>query len=198
MEDGIDRRGYRAPRCSGCRQLPKCCLCSLLEPMEIRTKLVLVVHAIEFTRPTNTGRYAGPKLGAHIAVRGLKDVPCDLGELNPATSAVLFPTDDAELISECDTPIETLIVPDGSWAQTRRMVRRQPPLPELRAVRLPPGPASIYALRNAASRDHLCTLEAIARALRVLEAERGPAVEEALLKIVESCVAAGMVRRGMA
>jgi DTW domain-containing protein YfiP len=59
----------------------------------------------------------------------------------------------------------TLVVPDGTWRQARR-IRRKLALP---CVTLPPGAPTEYALRSDAHEGGLATLEAIARALVLLD-----------------------------
>jgi DTW domain-containing protein YfiP len=70
-----------------------------------------------------------------------------------------------------------LIVLDGSWSQAARMARREPALRSLPRVKLPPGPRSSYRLRTQQDPARVCTFEAVARALGVLE---GPEVQQAL------------------
>ncbi len=61
------------------------------------------------------------------------------------------------------------MVADGTWRQTTRMVRRDPTLSRLPRIRLPEGPPSRYRLRTHPDPARVSTLEAIARALGVLE-----------------------------
>jgi DTW domain-containing protein YfiP len=63
-----------------------------------------------------------------------------------------------------------LIVPDGSWPQVRRAVRREPALARLPRVSLPPGPPPLHRLRDHPDATYLATFEAVTRALEVLEA----------------------------
>ncbi|HWC90627.1 MAG TPA: DTW domain-containing protein, partial [Pirellulales bacterium] len=78
----------------------------------------------------------------------------------------------------------TLIVPDGSWAQMRRFVRRDRTLAGLPHVKLPPGPPSTYRLRVQPDAQSLCTLEAVARAIGILESAPAQQQLEALLRVM--------------
>jgi len=60
-----------------------------------------------------------------------------------------------------------LVVVDGTWAQASHMVRRIRPLRAMPAVRLPAGPPGIWTIRRARQPEHLCTLEAVIRAVGI-------------------------------
>jgi len=87
-----------------------------------------------------------------------------------------------EFVSRLPGPVN-LIVPDASWRQTKRFVRRDPGLAGIRHVKLPPGPLSEYRLRAQQSDQNLCTLEAIARAIGILECPQSQASLETLLRV---------------
>jgi DTW domain-containing protein YfiP len=97
----------------------------------------------------------------------------------------------------CGEPV-VLLVPDGNWSQARRIVHRDPDARDAEAVRLPPGAPSRYRLRRSPREGTVSTLEAVARALAVLE---GEAIERGLARLLEVFVArterdAGRVRPG--
>jgi DTW domain-containing protein YfiP len=91
---------------------------------------------------------------------------------------VLFPSDDAVPLEQVRGRIRTLIVPDGTWAQTRRIARRHLGCRDVAKVQLVNPPASGYRLRRNRGFASLCTLEAVAYALAVLE---GPGCAHAML-----------------
>jgi DTW domain-containing protein len=62
----------------------------------------------------------------------------------------------------------TIVVPDATWAQARRMVQRLAPLRALPRLALPIRPAPATRLRRSAVPGRLSTLEAIAAALHWL------------------------------
>jgi DTW domain-containing protein YfiP len=86
-------------------------------------------------------------------------------------------------VSKLAGPV-TLIVPDGSWAQTRRIVRREPALAGIPHVTLRNGPPSEYRLRLQPADGRLCTLEAIARTIGILESRDAQARLEELLRVM--------------
>ncbi|MEO7328399.1 MAG: DTW domain-containing protein, partial [Minicystis sp.] len=92
-----------------------------------------------------------------------------------------------------------LLVPDGTWSQTRKLCKREPLFAEAEAesesVALPPVPAGRYDLRRNAPEGTVCTLEAIARALGVLEGAEGAAIEAQLLAALDLFVARSRAAR---
>ena len=95
--------------------------------------------------------------------------------------ALLYPSEGAtelngDSMQEFSSPL-TLIVPDGSWRQARRIAHRVEALKHVRRVSISSGPASVYRLRHSPHPGHLSTFEAISRALGVLE---GPEVQNKL------------------
>ena len=100
---------------------------------------------------------------------------------------MLFPAPGARELVPADVAVRglVLLVPDGSWTQARKAIRRDPALAGVETVTLPPGPPSRYRLRRSPRDGGLCTLEAIARALAILE---GPAVEARMLAVLDRFV----------
>lgn len=179
---------HRCPRCEIRRPL---CFCAFIPRIQLQTRLVILMHTSEEALTTNTGRLAAKALpNSEIRIRGRKDQPMSsvglVGEgrhsllLYPSPHAVEL---SADFVSTLKGPV-TLIVPDGSWAQTRRIVRRETALAAIPHVKLPTGPPSDYRLRLQPSEKSLCTLEAIARTLGVLESREAQARMEALLRVM--------------
>lgn len=174
---GRDLRGWRLVRCGGCGLPEALCVCAALPSLVVRTRVVVVMHHIEAVRSTNTGRLAVAMLqGASVRLRGARDATV---EAAPAgRRLVLFPSEGARPLRPDDAGDDlVLIVPDGTWAQARRVHRRDPAAQGAEAVTLPTVATSNYDLRRSEREGALCTIEAIAAAMGVLE---GPAVEAAL------------------
>jgi DTW domain-containing protein YfiP len=86
---------------------------------------------------------------------------------------VLYPSADShelkqDYFSLIIKPI-TLVVLDGNWNQASKMAKREPALCGLPRVHLPPGPLSTFRLRTQSAPERVCTFEAVARALGVIE-----------------------------
>jgi DTW domain-containing protein YfiP len=187
------RPGRPDHRCPDCRLHLNVCVCAQLPALPTRTRVLLLLHQLEIRKTTNTGRIALRCLPNSASVlRGrLADDP-DATSVGPGSpplgrepgrqAVLLYPGEDAvplERFRDSALPL-TLIVPDGTWSQASRTRRRVPGLAELPCVALPDTHVSGYQLRHANRAGRLSTLEAIARALGVLE---GPAIEEALLAV---------------
>ncbi|WP_437675078.1 tRNA-uridine aminocarboxypropyltransferase [Sorangium sp. So ce131] len=174
-------RARGTPRCRGCGLPRAMCLCGALPRLPVRTRVVLLTHRVERTRSTNTGRLVARLLdGAEVRVRG-EIAPQPRPPLPEGRRLVLFPSPGARALSPEDTRGEpvVLLVPDGNWNQARRALHRDPDARGAEPVTLPQGAPSRYGLRRAPHEGALSTLEAVARALGVLE---GAAIERRMME----------------
>lgn len=193
-------RGITA-RCIGCRLHASLCLCAHIQPVETRTRVVVVAHAKELNKPTNTGVLLTRLLPrAEVRVRGDRLKPFTARDLlgPEVRPLLLYPGDDAvpltPAFAAADPRPVTLIVPDGNWRQARKVLFREPELAALPQVLLPEGEPTRYALRrHRRGAESLSTLEAVARALRVLE---GPEIEDLLLEVFLRMVDRVLFTRG--
>ncbi|MFO0568098.1 MAG: tRNA-uridine aminocarboxypropyltransferase [Polyangiaceae bacterium] len=174
-------RGRRLPRCDGCGLPPLLCMCAELPSLSLRTQIVLVMHKNEVGRSSNTGRLALKCVrSARAVIRGMERAEPNGSERR----LLLFPSPEARPLSAADGASDdpvTLVVPDGSWTQARRATRREPWCRGAELVKLDAPAPGHYGLRRSPRPEALCTLEAIARALGILE---GAAVEHALLDVL--------------
>lgn len=185
-------------RCPACLMHETLCLCEALPRLSTETRVEVWQHALELERPTNTGRLLALILPS-CRLRpfgGPRGAPPEV-ELDPERRTyLLFPAPDAvvltaELAHQDPRPL-TLVVPDGTWTQAKRGVRTlQAGLP---ALRLPDGRPTQFALRSPRrDLDRLSTLEAVARALGIIE---GHPVEAALLAAQRLMVERTLFTRG--
>ncbi len=172
----MGRRSKRATRCIDCRMHMELCVCDAVPRLDLRTRILLIMHRRECRKSTATGNLALMALSnSEMRVHGRKDAPLDLGDLDHAAHRVLllFPSDDAVRLTRgyamSDPRPVTLVVPDGNWRQASKIGRRIPGLEKAERVILPPGPRTRYHLRSANRPEGLATSEAIARALGILE-----------------------------
>jgi DTW domain-containing protein YfiP len=185
------------------------CICALLPRLETRTRVVLLLHQLEIVKPTNTGLVAARCLANSVVVhRGRAPregaAEPDGAPLQGATiveqaellaaaipagtrAAFLFPHASATPLASFAAgggPV-TLVVPDGTWSQAARARSRLGRALDLPCVTLPEVAASDAAagfgrLRAPTRPGRLATLEALARALGVLE---GAAIEAELMRV---------------
>lgn len=193
----MSRRDNRRWRCPRCLLFESLCICDRLPRLETRTRVVLFIHRTELRKPTNTGRLAVDCLTrGEVRVRGHEGDPVDAFEPAPGTrTLLLFPYPDAVPLPEVVAPGAdvTLVVPDGNWRQASKVRNRVAGLHDATPVVLPPGPPSTYRLRHEAHPHGLSTLEAIARALGILE---GPEVQAALERVFHAMVERVLWSRG--
>jgi DTW domain-containing protein len=179
-QDGARTR--RIPRCPGCWLHTASCVCAALPRLSVATRVVLVMHHVELRRSSNTGRLAARVLGAEVRVRGL---PGAAGEAPPeGRRLVLFPGENSRILTREDAasgPV-TLVVPDGNWKQASRAAQRDLAAAGAEVVTLPPGAPSRYHLRRRPADAALCTYEAIARAVAILE---GPEIEAEMMRALD-------------
>lgn len=174
------------------------CLCAIIPRLPTRTRVVLLMHWTESLATTNTGRLAALALpNSEIRLRGLKDQPMSTEALvsEERETLLLYPDDDAEVLSAPPERPVTLLVPDGTWRQASKVARREPALAGVRRIKLAAGPKSGFRLRTAPQPHCLSTIEAIARALGVLE---GEPVRASLESLFSEMVERTMSTRGPA
>lgn len=196
LGSGRSGRAGGAPRCQRCALHAARCICDSLAPRWCATRVAILIHQKETRKTTNTGRLVPLLLAnSELRVRGRRGAPlcCEDLVTEPDRARLLFPSDDAEDLRELEGPI-TLIVPDGNWRQARKVVKREPAFARLKRVRLPPGPPSRYRLRHDRDPERLATIEAVARALGILE---GPALQAHLEDAFERMVEETLASRGV-
>jgi DTW domain-containing protein len=172
--EGIDR----CPRCLLQRRV---CLCAEVPSIETRTRVVIVRHHLEQFRSSNSGRLANLALtNSEIINHGGIGGPAKLTSLEGAW--LLFPEGEATQVCPSPPPRQ-LIVLDATWSQARRMYRKLDALRGLPILRLPDAPMPAARLRNSPGEGRVSTIEAIARALRLLEGDEPAASLERLFAV---------------
>lgn len=163
----------------------------MIPQLALQTRVIILMHTCEEVLTTNTARLAAKALtNSEVRIHGRRDERMSSdGLVQPGRpSFLLYPSSRAiemstDFASRLSGPVN-LIVPDASWRQTKKFVRREPGLVGIPHVRLPPGPPSEYRLRAQRSDQNLCTLEAIARAIGILECRAAQAGLETLLRVL--------------
>jgi DTW domain-containing protein YfiP len=156
-------------RCPRCAFPPEACLCPAIPQLRTPFRFLILRHASEIPRLTNTGRWAALALeGAVLLDHARGELPSDAavaGLLEEGPAALLFPAPAASVLHLA--PPRTIVVPDASWSQARRMVQRLVPLRTLPRMALATAPATAR-LRRPTVAGGMSTLEAIAGALALL------------------------------
>jgi tRNA-uridine aminocarboxypropyltransferase len=186
-----------ASRCTRCRMHERLCLCPLLPRLWTRTRVVLLAHKYETKKSTSTGLIGVQCLvNSEVVLRGEAGRPLPPRLWQDGTEPLLLYPDGGgqplQAWSRSERPV-TLIVLDGTWGQAARARSRIDSLRGVPAVALTSEGSSPARLRAAGRADRLCTLEALARALGVLE---GPQIRRELETVLRVLVERTLWSRG--
>jgi len=172
------------------------CLCELVgEAADSQPQIVIVRHQWEAFKSTGTARVAGLALSNLRMLDMVAENPEPVREqLRELTDAWLLYPGQGEPVTERRAP-RTLVVLDGTWRQTRKMLRRLPELAPFPRFSLAPDESEKPRdrLREPPRPGARSTLESIAEALKVLES---PATGQRLLDLHEQFVARTRHSRG--
>ena len=186
-------------RCPACLRPQAVCLCGLAAPVAHRAEVLILQHPLEVHHAKGTARLlhlcltrsrleVGEAFDPH-ALRAWLTAPWPGAAPGPGPHAVLLyppsPPDPAlPLLAPPPLPPEwlagdaaalRLVVLDGTWRKSRKMLYANPLLQALPRLPLAPGlPASRYgSLRRAHAPHQLSTLEATCAALAQVEGGQG-------------------------
>jgi DTW domain-containing protein YfiP len=170
-------------RCPVCRLAARDCLCAEVPRVLARTRVLVLRHALERWKPSNSARLAALALPAscEIVEHGLPGAAPSWERLEVSGTYLLYPGG----ATGRPPDVRQLVVLDGSWPQTRRMAQRIPALRRLPRLSLPAPAGPVERMRRPPRAGHLATLEAIARALELLE---GPEVAHPLDRLFAEAV----------
>jgi DTW domain-containing protein YfiP len=157
-------------RCPRCWLRDAFCICAEVPRVEHRTEVVLVRHEREGWKSTGTARVAVQALTRSTLLDYSEDGAVTEAALQSLVkdAALLFPETGVEP-KPLSTPPKRLIVLDGTWRQTRRMLKKLPSLAAVPRLVLPEKAEAPLRLRESADPLGRSTLEAIADALELLE-----------------------------
>nr|WP_092696843.1 tRNA-uridine aminocarboxypropyltransferase [Acidovorax soli] len=183
------------PRCPACLRPHSACICRWVTPVEHRTEVLILQHPLEVHEAKGTARLLHLSLPHSRMETGEQ---WDPGVLQPLLAApwgapdasapsrrtlLLYPEapQDAALGLATPPPLDPawlprpqrlrLVVLDGTWRKSRKMLHRNPLLQQLPRLPLQTLPASRYRIRTARQPHQLSTLEATCAALAQLEAD---------------------------
>jgi DTW domain-containing protein YfiP len=177
----------RRPLCPRCLLAQKTCLCALVAPVDSEVDVLILQHPLEVGNAKGTARLLHLCLPGSAMVAGETFGASELDALLYAggrTPVLLFPdTPDEKSLGLAPPPcldIDALapanlrlVVLDGTWRKSRKMLYLNPALQMLPRLALQSLPASQYRIRKAQAPDQLSTLEASCHALAQLEGDLG-------------------------
>src|SRR5882757_6024969 len=170
--------------CARCRRPESVCYCGHIEPLETVTRVVLLQHPRERDVPIGTARMASLCLRdaeLHVGVhwRGSSALASALSDPN-RPAVLLYPGAGAiDVVRDPPQAPVTLIVVDGTWSQTKKVIRENPELAALPRYAFTPSSPSEYRIRKEPDAAYVSTIEALVHVLGALEGD--PARFQALL-----------------
>jgi DTW domain-containing protein YfiP len=193
----------RRATCATCRRPQPTCICQWIAPVAAAVAVLILQHPLEVSNAKGSARLLHLSLPASVLLAGEvfeHDALHALLHAGGRTPVLLYP-DSIDAAAPALDPARLaepsalrLVVLDGTWRKSRKMLHLNPLLQSLPRLALQGMPASHYRIRKAHALDQLSTLEATAYALMRLE---GTARFEPLLAAFDGFVAqqAGYVRR---
>ena len=194
------QRKTKAP-CPGCFLHLNLCICSLIQPIDTKTRMTLIVHAKELKRTTNTGRLAVQILkNSEMKIRGQTKEALDLSSLitEDYQSLLFYPGEGAieltkSYVQGFTKPIH-LMVPDGNWRQASKVAIRHRELDSIPRVMIKTANQATEHLRAESSDEGMATLQAIAEAFKIIE---GDSAYAELIKVYNAKLKNTLLGRGI-
>jgi DTW domain-containing protein YfiP len=165
------------PRCAACLRPQSACICAWVKPTAHEAEVLILQHPHEIDHAKNSARLLHLSLPRSRMLTGEGFDESSLGDaLNGPRYAVLLypqtPEDEAPALNAIqlkDLSHVQLVVLDGTWRKSRKMLHLSPLLRQLPRLSLDDVPASNYLIRKAHKPGQLSTLEATCAALAQLE-----------------------------
>ena len=179
--------------CDRCSRPLAACICRWIAPLDSRVQLLILQHPMETANAKGSARLLHLSAAGSVLAEGEAFDPAALHAMLHAggrTPVLLYPdTPDApapSMARAADPGSLRLVVLDGTWRKSRKMLYQNPLLQALPRLPLTAMPASHYLIRKAHLPDQLSTLEASCHALAQLD---GGANVQPLLDAFDAFVA---------
>lgn len=160
----------RRATCSTCLRAQPACICRWVTPVSVDAALLILQHPLEVANAKNSARLLHLSVAGSVLAVGEAFDAAQLDALLHAggrSPVLLYPAAPGEPASTVLPPARELrlVVLDGTWRKSRKMLYLNPALQRLPRLALRDMPASGYRIRKAHAPDQLSTLEASAHAL---------------------------------
>ena len=171
----------KRPTCATCLRPQSTCICQWITPTAHAVEVLILQHPLEVDNAKGSARLLHLSLPHSRLVTGEVFTPQAMQALlaGPRQAALLYPetphipdTPEPPALSPelLRSPAQLrLVVLDGTWRKSRKMLHLNPLLQHLPRLPLRDLPASRYLIRKAHRPDQLSTLEATCAALAQLE-----------------------------
>ena len=184
--------------CALCLRPQAACICQWIRPTAHQVEVVVLQHPLEVAHAKGSVRLLHLSLPhsllaigeafAEAALQARISAPlaARAGPSAPKQAVLLYPDSPQDQALGLPVPPALapgllrdpsglrLIVLDGTWRKSRKMLYLNPLLQQLPRLALQDMPASSYRIRKAHKPDQLSTLEAVCAALAQLEGQAAP------------------------
>ncbi|MEA1989146.1 MAG: tRNA-uridine aminocarboxypropyltransferase [Pseudomonadota bacterium] len=166
--------------CPNCSRPERVCICNFIEPIDNRVEIAILQH------PTEVKQIKGTAIIAQLALthcktwvgEQLSELPGLVAWLTDQKNVFLLYPEIDNKVTDCEafnvgqivrlSDVKVLIL-DGTWRKTFKMMRLNPELQSLNRVSLTPTKESKYRIRKQKDSQSLSTVEAIYELLSQLE-----------------------------
>ena len=182
----------RRSRCPRCLRPDATCLCPAVRSVASQVQVLILMHPQEEHQAKGTARLlhlclpasrlaVGETFAAQELARLLQEPWCDADARAPRHAMLLYPPTPPDAQHPMPTPPPMppdwlctperlrLVLLDGTWRKSRKMLWNNPALQSLPRMALRDMPASRYIIRKAQREGQLSTMEATTHALQALE-----------------------------
>lgn len=162
--------------CGRCLRPRVGCYCEHIKPIDTKTRLVLLQHPREREVAIGTAHMASLCLTnseLHVGLDWSRSEPLARALANRERPPILlYPGVDAiDIVASPPPGPVTLVVVDGTWSQTKKVVRTNPILSALPRYAFVPPNESEYRIRKEPDAASVATIEALVHALSALEGD---------------------------
>lgn len=170
--------GLKRKICSLCYRPEKMCICHFIQPIDSAVNFLILQHPTEQKQSKGTAHLAHLCLNNSelLVTERLQDLQDD-AQLFLENAILLYPPTEAfagDLLTASPSLLEEqpnlkVVVLDGTWKKTHKMLALNPELQRLPRLSLLGVQESNYVIRKQKSVNSLSTIEAIANVLKQLE-----------------------------
>ena len=170
------------PQCTACLRPLSACICCWVAPTTHAVEVLVLQHPQEVHQAKGSARLLHLSLAhCRLVVGEAFDVP--VWPVDGKHTLLLYPDSLHDTAPDLQAPSALppewpqdpsrlrLVVLDGTWRKSRKMLYQSPPLQQLPRLALHNLPPSHYRVRKAHGPDQLSTLEAACHALCQLEGD---------------------------
>lgn len=156
--------------CKRCQFLPQFCVCHVIEPFDNHIEVLVLQHPNEakhFKNSIKISQLTFKRLRVFNSQTQMNELRMEIEK--PGT-VMLFPNGQpVEQFQPSKTPIQRILVLDGTWKKAKRMIFEHSWLEQLPTLSIDTKVENQYQIRKSPTANHLSSHEAISHILSTLE-----------------------------